>query len=208
MKRLSGIIAVIYFLIAPVVEAQTAAERLDDFFNNVQVLQADFHQTVSDEKGVLVKEAEGTLIMQRPGRFRWDYVSPYRQLIVADGSKLWIYDGDLEQVTVKLMDTALGDTPALLLAGSKPLDEKFMITDLGESNGLQWVDLLPKAEDTSFERVRLGFGAQELQAMELLDSFGQTTRLDFSNLKRNQAIDAELFTFTPPPGVDVIDESH
>ena len=145
-------------------------------------------------------------MMQRPGKFRWDYLEPYKQLIVSDGSKIWIYDTELEQVTVKPIESGLSDTPALLLSGDKPLDQAFVITDLGENGGLEWVELMPKVSDTSFERVRLGFGKDDLQGMELVDNFGQTTRLDFTNLKRNPAVEQSLFAFTPPPGVDVIGE--
>lgn len=188
--------------------AGTASERLDVFFNDVQVLQTDFQQTVLDDKGNKVKEAQGNLVMQRPGKFRWTYTDPYQQLIVADGDKIWIYDADLEQVTVKPMDAALGDTPAVLLAGGRPLDENFLITDMGSNGSLEWVELLPRNPDATFERVRLGFGEEDLRMMELLDNFGQTTRLEFSNLRRNQKADAQLFTFTPPPGVDVIGQEQ
>lgn len=195
------------FLLLPLAaSADSASQRLDDFFNNVQALQADFHQELFNDKGKKVKEARGTLVMQRPGKFRWDYQEPYKQLIVADGKNIWIYDSDLEQVTVKPMDAALGDTPALLLSGAQPLQEDFLITDLGASEGLEWVELLPKAPETTFERVRLGFGARDLEQMELLDNFGQMTRLRFTNLQRNGHPDPALFTFTPPPGVDVMGE--
>lgn len=186
--------------------AGTASERLDKFFTNVQAMQADFHQTLLDDKGNTVKEASGTLVMDRPGKFRWDYRAPYQQLIVADGKKIWIYDGDLEQVTVKPMDATLGDTPALLLSGTEPLDKNFIVTDFGSSDGVDWVELVPKVQDSSFERVRLGFDQNNLRHMVLIDNFGQTTELDFTNLQDDISPDPKLFAFTPPPGVDVIGE--
>src|SRR3990172_4730217 len=204
LKHAHWIVGIITLLAPLACYAGTASQRLDDFFNNTQVLQADFHQTLLDGKGKKTKEASGTLVMQRPGKFGWDYQERYKQLIVSDGSKIWIYDRELEQVTVKPIESGLSDTPALLLSGDKPLDQAFVITDLGENGGLEWVELMPKVSDTSFERVRLGFGKDDLQGMELVDNFGQTTRLDFTNLKRNPAVEQSLFTFTPPPGVDVI----
>jgi len=196
----------IAFLLPFAVNAGTATDKLDDFFANIKSMQADFHQVLLDGKGQSVKEADGTLVMQRPGKFRWDYVTPFKQLIVADGKKIWIYDSELEQVTVKPLDATLGDTPALLLSGDRPLQGNFMITDLGTIDGHDWVELKPKVGDSSFERVRLGFGKEDIEVLELLDNFGQTTKLNFTKLRRNPDVDAGQFNFTPPKGVDVIGE--
>ncbi len=207
MKHFSRMFAFSMLLLLPFITyAGPATDKLDDFFANVKAMQADFHQVLLDGQGKPVKEAEGTLVMQRPGKFRWDYVTPFKQLIVADGKKIWIYDSELEQVTVKPIDAALGDTPALLLSGDQPLDGKFMITDLGASEGLDWVELQPRETESGFERVRLGFGKDDLQVLELQDNFGQTTKLNFKNLRRNPDVDADLFAFAPPEGVDVIGE--
>lgn len=188
-------------------------ERLDGFFKNRDAVLADFQQTLVDEKNRELKQAHGTLILQRPGKFRWDYATPHRQLIIADGKKFWFYDADLEQVTVRAMDAALGTTPAVLLSGERPLQENFVIAELGvrggeEWEGLEWVGLTPKADDAGFTRVWLGFDEQELRAMELTDNFGQTTLIRFSNVRREASVDASLFTFVPPPGVDVIGEGE
>ncbi|MEO5573041.1 MAG: outer membrane lipoprotein chaperone LolA [Gammaproteobacteria bacterium] len=206
MKSFRWMSAFSALLLSSLAYAGSATDKLDDFFVNVKAMQADFHQVLLDGQGKPVKEADGTLVMQRPGKFRWDYVAPFKQLIVADGKKIWIYDSELEQITVKPIDTALGDTPALLLSGDQPLEEKFLITDLGMTDGVDYVELKPKVADSSFERVRLGFGKDDLQILELLDNFGQTTRLNFTKLRRNPDIDADLFNFIPPPGVDVIGE--
>lgn len=206
MKLFSWVLGFSIFLSSFVAYAGPATDKLDDFFANVNAMQADFHQVLLDGQGKPVKEADGTLVMQRPGKFRWDYVTPFKQLIVADGKKIWIYDSELEQVTVKPIDTALGDTPALLLSGDQPLEGKFLITDLGTTDGLDWVELQPKLAESGFERVRLGFGKDDLQVLELLDNFGQTTRLNFTNLRRNPNVNADQFAFTPPEGVDVIGE--
>lgn len=207
MKLYQCIIMFCASLLPTLAPAGEATDRLDDFFANVNLMQADFHQSLWDARGKMVKEAQGTLLMQRPGKFRWDYVTPFKQLIVADGKKIWIYDSELEQVTVKPIDAALGDTPALLLSGGQPLDRNFVLTDMGESKGLEWVELEPKETDGSFERVRLGFG-EDLEVMELLDNFGQTTKMNFINLRRDPKVDADLFRFTPPKGVDVIGDGE
>lgn len=185
-------------------QAGTGSERLQRFFYHLNGLKADFTQTVIDSHAVTLQNASGTLVLLRPGRFRWDYETPYRQLIVADGKKVSIYDPDLDQVTVKLLDQTIGNMPALLLSNDHPPEDSFNISELGEKDGLEWLELDPKARDTSFEKIRLAFNEQTLQIMELVDSFGQTTRLVFSNLQRNPHIDPESFQFSPPPGVDVI----
>ncbi len=209
MKYFNGIMRFGFLLLLPLTSyAGVASERLDDFFANVKTLQADFHQTLIDDKGHTVKEANGVLVMQRPGKFRWDYLQPYKQLIVADGKKIWVYDSELEQVTVKPMDAALGSTPALLLSGTKPLQENFIITELGPSDGLEWVELSPKVPDSSFERVRLAFDKTNLQRMELVDNFGQLTWLEFKKLERNVHPDPKLFVFSPPVGVDIIGDTN
>ncbi len=196
----------IVLLLPFTVFAGPATDKLDDFFANIKSMKADFHQVLLDDKGKPVKEAEGTLVMQRPGKFRWDYVAPFKQLIVADGKKIWIYDSELEQATVKPMDATLGDTPALLLSGDRPLKDNFMITDLGIIDSREWVELKPKGGDSGFERVRLGFGKEDIEVLELLDNFGQTTKLNFSKLRRNPDVEADQFNFIPPKGVDVIGE--
>ncbi|MBI3776483.1 MAG: outer membrane lipoprotein chaperone LolA [Gammaproteobacteria bacterium] len=185
--------------------AVTPTERLTDFFKNVQSLRADFQQIVTDPRGKTIQDAHGTFLMQRPNKFRWNYQKPYEQTIVADGVKLWVYDKDLEQVTVKKLDEALGNTPALLLSGAHPLAESFHIAELTDrKDGLQWAALTPKSEEANFKQVRLAFGKQSLEVMELVDSFEQTTQLRFSNVQSNVKLIANEFQFTPPKGVDVV----
>lgn len=181
-------------------------ERLDAFFNDVRALRGGFTQTVLDPRMRVTEEAQGTFALQRPGKFRWDYKAPYHQLIVADGDKVWIYDIELEQVTVKRLDEAVGNTPAQLLSSGEGLEKSFDITEQGSADGLDWVELTPKQQDSSFARVRLGFDARDLRRMELVDNFGQTTRLRFSQLERNPKLVPSLFEFRPPPGVDVVGE--
>lgn len=185
-------------------QADTAKQRLHAFFTEVRTLRADFNQEVLDPNHKQVQSAQGTLYLLRPGKFRWDYTTPFKQLLVGDGEKVWFYDTELEQVTVKNQTTTLGGSPALLLSGGKPLEESFTIVERGKKNNLDWLELSPKAKDTEFSSVRLGFGVRDLEAMELTDGFGQTTHLHFTHVQHNPSLDVGLFKFVPPEGVDVI----
>lgn len=185
----------------------SVVERLHDFFQSARAVQADFQQTLADDKGRKVQQASGTLVMQRPGKFRWDYQTPYHQIIVSDGSEITIYDEDLQQATIKPLSRVLGSTPAALLSGSQPLEENFSIAQTPSRGGLDWVELIPKHPDSGFERIRLGFNQSDLRAMEMLDGFGQTTDLRFANLKYDSAPDPSLFAFTPPAGTDILREA-
>ncbi len=190
--------------------AASGNERIQQFFTEVKSLRADFEQTVTDSKGKIIQDAKGTFVLQRPGKFRWDYHAPYPQLIVADGRKLWIYDPDLEQVTVKQLDSVLGGTPAQLLSGARFPQQDFAVISLGtpkgQRDGLDWIELTPKASEKDFEKVQLGFDQRDLRMMTITDNFGNTTHLKFNNLQRNPTIEASAFEFTPPKGVDVVGE--
>lgn len=195
-------------LLATSAQAGKATERLNAFFAEEGALRADFVQTVQGAAFAQPEQSQGVLIMQRPGKFRWDYRQPYQQQIVADGKRLWVYDVDLAQVVVKPMDEALGDTPALLLSGSGLLAERFDVAELGEQgDGLDWVQLIPRQVDTGFNELRLGFGKRDLERMDLKDNFGQVTRLVFSNMQRNVKVHADTFRFVPPEGVDVVGDA-
>ena len=166
--------------------------------------KARFAQIVVDKNLKQLQQATGTMQFVRPGRFRWEYDKPYEQTIVGDGAKLWIYDKDLNQVTVRKLDKALGGSPAALLSGSNEIEKVYDLTNLGNQEGLDWLEAVPKSKDTSFERIRLGFGQSGLEAMELRDQFGQTTVIKFAGVERNPRIAPEVFRFTPPKGADVI----
>lgn len=181
-----------------------AIKRLEEYVGETKTLRGDFQQTVQDRKGRKTQQSSGSFFFSRPGKFRWLYNKPYEQLIVGDGRKIWIHDTDLEQVTVKKMDQAIGESPAALLAGSNDIDKHFNLKDAGEKDGLEWLLATPKGKEGSFEWVRLGFKGSQLQAMELSDNFGQKTGLRFTNLRRNPSLAADLFRFTPPKGTDVI----
>ncbi|AFJ02799.1 Outer membrane lipoprotein carrier protein LolA [Methylophaga frappieri] len=182
-------------------------DRLTQFVDQVQQFQARFQQVVADPEGQIVEQAAGVFYLSRPGKFRWDYHTPYAQQIVADGQQIWFYDEDLEQITVKNQSATLADTPAGLLSGKSRPDEAYHITRLNSDDGLQWVELTPKEADANYQRVQLGFSEQSLQQMRMVDAFDQQTRLVFSEANVNQPIAAEKFQFVPPQGVDVIGES-
>jgi outer membrane lipoprotein carrier protein len=179
-------------------------DRLDQFMKQTQSARGEFEQRIVNRDGKTVQQSSGSLAFQRPGKFRWSYAKPYEQLIVGDGARVWIYDKDLAQVTVRKLDQALGATPAALLAGSNDALAAFVLKDDGTRDGLEWVEAAPRDKESSFERIRMGFGAQGLERMELSDSFGQTTLLRFVGLQSNPKLDAAQFTFTPPKGADVI----
>ncbi len=181
-----------------------AKNRLEAFVDSTKGLKAQFTQTVFDRNGRKTQEATGSLYFSRPGKFRWVYQKPYAQLIVGDGKKLWVYDEDLDQVTVRKLDRAIGESPAALLAGNNDIEKLFTLKDAGSKDGLEWLEATPKSAEGSFEVVRLGFKGDDLHTMELKDNFGQTTLLRFVGLQRNPAMGSSLFRFTPPKGADII----
>lgn len=196
------------FLLSIPVSSMAGAgnDRLNAFFNDVKSVRADFTQQVLDPKDKALLQTSGKMLLLRPGRFRWDYTKPYKQLIIANGKKVWLYDVDLEQVTVKKIDKALGSTPALLLSSDAKIEDNFTVRELGVEHELAWVELTPKNKESGFEKMVLGFGDHDLKHMELQDSFGQLTRLSFTNIERNPELDPAQFDFVPPQGVDVIGE--
>jgi len=190
----------------PGLAAAAGTDALKTFLNETGTVKARFAQMVLDRNLKTLQQAQGVMQFSRPGKFRWDYVKPYEQTIVGDGTRLWIYDKDLNQVTVRKLDQALGASPAALLAGSNDLERDFTLSDAGVRDGLDWLEAVPKSRDTVFERVRIGFGKSGLEAMELRDQFGQVTVITFADVERNPRIAADVFRFTPPPGADVISE--
>lgn len=181
-------------------------ERLKAFVAGAKTAEADFTQTVADKSGRVTQLASGKMAFARPGKFRWDYSAPYQQVIVGDGVKLWLYDADLDQVTVKSLGDVIAGTPAALLAGDNAIEKYFSLKNAGEGGGLEWLEATPKNRDTSFERIRMGFKGDVLAQMELYDFFGQRTTLKLSRLVRNPSLAPSRFSFTPPKGADVIGE--
>ena len=184
-----------------------ASDKLRNFISTSQSGQANFTQVVQDKNGKKIQSASGTMQFVRPGKFRWVYQKPYEQIIVGDGTKFWLYDVDLNQVTVKKLDAALGSSPAALLSGNNEIELAFTLTDSSSKNGLDWLDATAKAPDTGFEKIAMGFNAQgELAVMELRDAFGLKTELRFSKMQRNPQLSPSLFKFVPPKGADVLGE--
>lgn len=181
-------------------------DRFKTFLRDTQSARAQFEQKVYGRDGKLTQESTGSFVFQRPGRFRWNYAKPVDQLIVGDGERVWIYDRDLNQVTVRKLSRALGSTPAALLAGASDVEKAFDLRDAGSRDGLEWLEARPRDREAGFEVVRMGFGPVGLQAMELVDHFGHTTRLRIGNLQRNPRIDPAEFRFEPPKGADVLGE--
>jgi outer membrane lipoprotein carrier protein len=181
-----------------------ASGELQGYLSGLKSFEAQFRQTLRDSRARVTQEVSGRLYLQKPGRFRWEYQVPDEQLIVSDGRNLWLYDVELEQVTVKALDASIATTPALLLAGEASVDESFSVTRVPGAEGTSWFELVPKRQDTDFVRVRLAFARGELKAMELEDKLQQRTLLEFSAVKRNPRLRDALFAFSPPAGVDVI----
>src|SRR6185436_10124327 len=184
----------------------SSVERFKSFLQTTQSARASFTQVVRDRDGRVVQESKGSFVFLRPGRFRWTYAKPVDQVIVGDGQRVWIHDRDLNQVTVRRMSQALGSTPAALLAGASDTDKAFELSEAGTRDKLEWLEAKPRDPEAGFDRIRMGFSATGIEAMELVDNFGQTTRLRFVNLQRNPKTDAADFRFEPPKGADVLGE--
>jgi len=178
--------------------------EVEKYLGGLATWSADFTQTIDDGHGKVMRSAVGKLYLQKPGKFRWDYSQPSEQLILADGKQIWFYDKDLQQANVRDMDASLANTPAVLLSGGGSLGSQFDVTALPPSDGLEWYQLIPKHADTDFQLVRIGFRHGDLASMFLADKLHQVTQLAFSNPKRNAKFASDLFSFVPPPGVDVI----
>jgi outer membrane lipoprotein carrier protein len=181
-----------------------AIDQLRAFSATTKSASGDFTQRVTSRTQKVSVPNTGTFVFARPGKFRWTYLKPYEQMLVADGEKLTIYDKDLNQVTTKKLTDALGSTPAAVLFGNADIEKQFDLKEAGTIDGVDWLDAIPKAKDSNFERIRIGFQNGELAAMELHDVLGQVTLLNFNRLQRNPVISPDAFKFTPPAGVDVL----
>lgn len=185
-----------------------AIDKLKTFISATRSAQADFTQEVLDQNGKRVQSASGVMQFQRPGKFRWTYTKPYEQLIIGDGAKFWLYDADLNQVTVKKLDAALGSSPAALLSGSNEIERGFTLSELaGREGAYDWLQATPKSAETSFEKILMAFDSKgDLVAMELNDAFGHKTVLRFTHMQHNPKFSAQEFKFTPPKDADVLGE--
>ncbi|MES1932746.1 outer membrane lipoprotein carrier protein LolA [Salinisphaera shabanensis T35B1] len=199
-------ILVAFVLLCAAVTAQAdGVGDLEAFYNNVDSLSAQFEQEQKDDSGQTLQQASGKFLLSRPDRFRWEYTAPYQQVIVSDGETFRFYDVDLAQVTIRSIDATLQATPALLLTGGAALEDAFNIASAGQRDGMSWVRLTPRADDTDFQEVRLGLKDQVPSVMELDDNLGQTTHIRFTDIELNPKLDEARFTLDIPDDVEVVD---
>jgi outer membrane lipoprotein carrier protein len=203
--RVRLVIAAVLLVLSGLVAAEGGGiAQLRQFVEGTGAAQGSFEQVVTATSGRRPQHASGRFAFMRPGKFRWVYETPYPQVLVSDGERLWSWDPDLNQVTVNVLGDALGNTPAAILAGDGEIDRDFELSEAGASDGLDWVLAIPRQADSSFELMRIGLSGNRLKRMELRDHFGQTTVIDFTSLTTDVLPDAAQFTFSPPPGADVI----
>ncbi|MBN8280738.1 MAG: outer membrane lipoprotein chaperone LolA [Gammaproteobacteria bacterium] len=182
--------------------------RLRAFLADVQSLDGAFSQRVTDSRQQVVEEATGTVAMERPGRFRWDYTAPFERVIVSDGDRLWLYEADLAQVTIRKLSAGIGDTPAALITGKVSVLDRFRVEKSWTAEGLELVRLVPRSADADFAGVTLGFAGPVLRRLLLDDRLGQQTRVELRDVRQNPRLPAGTFRFDPPAGADVIDDGE
>lgn len=202
---LSCLLAVVA-LALPLLASASALDQFKSFVASTKAAKGEFTQRqvkMLDGSAKISTPSTGTFLFARPGKFIWLYKKPYEQLLQADGEKLYIFDKDLNQVTVRKLGDALGSSPAAILFGSNDLDKNFTLKEMGSKDGLEWLEATPKAKDTTFDHIGIGFRQGLPEAMELRDSFGQVSVLKFANFERNPAMTADQFKFVAPKGADV-----
>ena len=183
--------------------AEDAEQRLKTALKNMDNMSAEFKQTLLDEDKNIVQQSSGTLALQRPGKFAWIYTEPFEQRIIADGSELWVYDVELDQVTVKPMDESISNAPIMILMKESGVTQQFNVIEVGQRKFLFWVELEPQATDLEYQRIFIGLEDGNVRAMELQDQFGQSTQIVFDNLRVGVVHNPATFKFVPPEGVDV-----
>ncbi len=207
MKKIRWLMATLLSVNSLIALAEDApVKQLKAFLSSAKSITANFKQVLINEAGDPFQSSTGLFYLQRPGKFRWDYTKPFQQQIISTSGKVWFYDTDLEQVTIKKLDESVGSTPALLLSGDVPLENNYTIEQQGSEGSMIWVKLVPKGQDSTFKYVLIGLEKGVLSGMQLNDNFGQLTRIYFSNLKVNAPIESNLFEFNAPKGVDVFSE--
>lgn len=202
--------AVSCLLLPLMLAAQTASadgmSSVKVFYEQTKSVRANFHQVVTDKQGRKVQEVDGEMQLMRPNKFRWDYQKPYEQQIISDGSQVWLYDTELAQVTVRTLDKSIGSSPAALLAGGASVDKSFKLINAVRKDNLEWVSATPKDKESGFSKILMGFKDNKIQEMSLIDSFGHTTKIVFSQVEVNPPLEEKSFLFQPPKGVDVVGE--
>ncbi len=201
MMRIFVVISSILF--TQLALATEVEDRVNRALSTLDNLKADFKQTVLDDNKKVVQQSSGTVAISRPGKFAWIYQQPYEQQIIADGKELWVYDVDLDQATVKPMESGLATAPIMVLMNKQKVETQFDVNEVGQRKFLYWVELTPKKSDMEYSTVYIGLENDVIKAMELRDPFGQSTQIVFENLRTNMIFDPKVFKFDPPPGVDV-----
>ena len=198
---------VLMLLISNAAVAGDARSRLEAFANGLDALSGSFTQTTADANGSVQEESKGTLALSAPRQFRWQYADPFPQLIVADGNNVWIYDQDLDQVTVRNQSSAESQSPLTVLVDLSQLDRNYVVNAQKPRDGLEWLEMVSREKEPSFKRILIGFDATTPVRMQLEDLLGNRTEWRFTDWKRNPKLAADTFSFTPPAGVDVIGEA-
>jgi len=212
MIRIKKIVPLL--LLPLLLAAQTASAdgmaSVKAFYEQTKSVRANFHQVVTDKQGRKVQEVEGEMQLLRPNKFRWDYHQPYEQQIISDGKQVWLYDTELAQVTVRSLDKSIGSSPAALLAGGAAIDKTFKLANASSNapgkDKLEWVSATPNDKESGFDKILMGFNGSKIQEMSLIDSFGHTTKIVFSGVEVNAALEEKNFLFKTPKGVDVVGE--
>ena len=202
---------IVPFLLLPLLMVvQTASAdgmaSVKAFYEQTKSVRANFHQVVTDKQGRKVQEVDGEMQLLRPNKFRWDYHKPYEQQIISDGNHVWLYDIELEQVTVRALSQSIGSSPAALLAGGAAIDKTFKLINSPGKDTLEWVNAIPKDKESGFEMILMGFNANKIQELSLVDSFGHTTKIVFTQVEVNPVLEEKSFLFKTPKGVDVVGE--
>ncbi len=203
------IIFVILFISQINSYAGTPTADLTQLLSTIQTLQADFTQTISDNKGRQTEQSVGHMALQRPGKFRWSVTKPVAQLIIANNTRLWIYDPELEQVTIRFLNKEIENTPVLLLSNpTVAIERNFKVQMIRNAASLQWFALLPKNRDSMLAYIKMGFAKGQIREMDLQDHLGHNTVIEFYNVSMNHPVPSSLFNFKPPLHTDVIDETR
>ncbi len=205
----SGKAAVLALLCVPLLAGAAALDQFKAFVANNKSARGEFVQRMVKEEGGKLRtsnEASGSFVFARPGKFVWTYKKPYEQVLQADGEKLYIYDKDLNQVTVRTLGNAIGSSPAAILFGSNDLEKNFALSEAGARDGMEWLQAVPRAKDTQFEKIGIGLKDGVPVAMELRDAFGQVSLLTFTRFEKNPSLSGSQFRFVMPKGADVLQQ--
>lgn len=205
IKRLAACLLLPLLFTAQTADAD-GMSSVKAFYEQTKSVRANFHQVVTDKQGRKVQEVDGEMQLLRPNKFRWDYRKPYEQQIISDGNQVWLYDTELAQVTIRSLNQSIGSSPASLLAGGADIDKAFKLVNASRKDKLDWVSAIPKDKDSGFDKILMGFQDNKIQEMSLIDSFGHTTKIVFTQVEVNPVLEPKNFLFQVPKGVDVVGE--